>query len=72
MTEGARRAFTDHKPGRSLADRVDRAILAARKAVFPHHGLMPDRPPPFPVRGLAPWAAPPAGTLVTLPGGRRP
>jgi hypothetical protein len=32
--------LTDYEPGRSLADPVDRAIMATRKAVFSHHGLI--------------------------------
>ncbi len=41
MTEGAPAAFTDFEAGHNPADPVDRAIMAARKAVFPLHGLMP-------------------------------
>ena len=41
MTEGAAATFTDYESGHDPADPVDRAIMATRKAVFPHHGLMP-------------------------------
>jgi len=41
MTEGAPGTFTDYESGHDPADPVDRAIMATRKAVFPHHGLMP-------------------------------
>jgi acetoin utilization protein AcuC len=41
MTEGAPGTFTDYESGHNPADPVDRAIMAARKAVFPLHGLMP-------------------------------
>jgi acetoin utilization protein AcuC len=41
MTEGAPGTFTDYESGHNPADPVDRAIMATRKAVFPHHGLMP-------------------------------
>jgi hypothetical protein len=33
--------FADYESGYDPADPVDRAIMAIRKAVFPHHGLMP-------------------------------
>jgi acetoin utilization protein AcuC len=41
MTEGARAAFTPFSSGYDPADVVDRAIMATRTAVFPHHGLLP-------------------------------
>ncbi len=41
MTEGAPATYTDYEAGHDPADPVDRAIMATRKAVFPHHGLMP-------------------------------
>ena len=41
MTEGAPGTFTDYESGHNPADPVDRAIMATRKAAFPHHGLMP-------------------------------
>jgi acetoin utilization protein AcuC len=41
MTEGAFGAFASFEGGHDPADAVDRAIMAARKAVFPLHGLMP-------------------------------
>jgi len=41
MTEYAPAAFKDYESGHDPADPVDRAIMAARKAVFPRHGLMP-------------------------------
>jgi acetoin utilization protein AcuC len=41
MTEGAPARYTDYDAGHDPADRVDQAILATRKAVFPLHGLMP-------------------------------
>ena len=41
MTEGAPGTFTDYESGHNPADPVDRAIMATRKAVFPHYGLMP-------------------------------
>ena len=41
MTEGAPGTYTDYESGHNPADPVDRAIMATRKAVFPHHGLMP-------------------------------
>jgi acetoin utilization protein AcuC len=41
MTEGAPGTYADYESGYDPADPVDRAIMAARKAVFPHHGLMP-------------------------------
>jgi acetoin utilization protein AcuC len=41
MTEDAPATYTDYESGHDPADPVDRAIMATRKAVFPHHGLMP-------------------------------
>jgi len=44
MTEGGQGHFdpkADFDDGYNPADPVDQAILATRKAVFPHHGLMP-------------------------------
>jgi acetoin utilization protein AcuC len=41
MAEGAPVIFADYKSGHDPAEPVDRAIMATRKAVFPHHGLMP-------------------------------
>ena len=41
MTESGAAAFADYESGHDPADPVDRAIMATRKAVFPHHGLMP-------------------------------
>jgi len=41
MTEGAPGTFVDYESGHNPADPVDRAIMATRKAVFPHYGLMP-------------------------------
>jgi acetoin utilization protein AcuC len=41
MTEGAAGTFTDYESGHDPADPVDRAIMATRKAAFPHYGLLP-------------------------------
>ena len=44
MTEGGQGHFdslTAFETGYNLADPVDQAIMATRKAVFPLHGLMP-------------------------------
>jgi acetoin utilization protein AcuC len=41
MTEGAFGVFASFEGGYDPADAVDRAIMAARKAAFPLHGLMP-------------------------------
>ena len=41
MTEGAFGVFPSFEGGYDPADAVDQAIMAARKAVFPLHGLMP-------------------------------
>jgi len=41
MTEGAAASFSPFSSGYDPGDRVDRAIMATRKAVFPLHGLLP-------------------------------
>ena len=41
MTDGAVPQVTDLSAGYDPADPVDQAILATRRAVFPHHGLDP-------------------------------
>lgn len=42
MTDGAEPHWRDfHDHGYDPGDRVDQAILAARRAVLPHHGLLP-------------------------------
>jgi acetoin utilization protein AcuC len=41
MTEGTFGMFASFEGGYDPADAVDQAIMAARKAVFPLHGLMP-------------------------------
>ncbi|MGK4581476.1 acetoin utilization protein AcuC [Kitasatospora sp. HPMI-4] len=42
MTDGAEPHWRDfHEGGYDPADRLDQAILAARRAVYPHHGLLP-------------------------------
>jgi acetoin utilization protein AcuC len=41
LTMELARAFGPDPHHGDPADPVDRAVLAARKAVFPHHGLMP-------------------------------
>ncbi|GAA4854153.1 acetoin utilization protein AcuC [Kitasatospora terrestris] len=42
MTDGATPDWKDfHDGGYDPGDRLDQAILAARRAVLPHHGLMP-------------------------------
>ena len=41
MTEGAAASFSPFSSGYNPGDRVDRAIMATRKAVFPLHGLLP-------------------------------
>lgn len=43
MTDGADPVMTDWTQGYDPADRLDQAILATRRAVFPHHGLDPLR-----------------------------
>ncbi|WP_371497756.1 acetoin utilization protein AcuC [Kitasatospora sp. NBC_00374] len=42
MTDGVKPDWRDfHDHGYDPGDRLDQAILAARRAVFPHHGLLP-------------------------------
>ncbi len=42
MTDGVTPHWTDfHDGGYDPADRLDQAILATRRAVLPHHGLIP-------------------------------
>jgi acetoin utilization protein AcuC len=41
MTEGAEPSFVPFEGGYDPDDRVDRAIMATRSAVFPSHGLFP-------------------------------
>jgi acetoin utilization protein AcuC len=41
MTDGADASFRPWESGCDPADPVDRAVLATRRAVFPHHGLDP-------------------------------
>ena len=41
MTDGTEPEFARFESGYDLADPVDQAIMATRKAVFPEHGLMP-------------------------------
>lgn len=41
MTDGVQASFRSFSSGYDPADAVDRAILATRTAVFPHHGLLP-------------------------------
>jgi acetoin utilization protein AcuC len=41
MTDGASAAFSPFASGYDPGDVVDRAIMATRTAVFPHHGLLP-------------------------------
>jgi len=42
MTDGAKPDWRDfHDHGYDPEDRLDQAVLAARRAVFPHHGLIP-------------------------------
>ena len=41
MTEGAAASFVPFEGGYDPDDRVDRAIMATRSAVFPSHGLFP-------------------------------
>jgi acetoin utilization protein AcuC len=43
MTDGRAPVVTDWTAGYNPSDPVDRAILATRRAVFPHHGLDPLR-----------------------------
>ena len=42
MTDGTEPEFARFESGYNLADRVDQAIIATRRAVFPEHGLMPE------------------------------
>ncbi|RKN09809.1 acetoin utilization protein AcuC [Streptomyces radicis] len=41
MTDGRAPRWRDWADGYDPADTVDRAILATRRAVYPHHGLLP-------------------------------
>jgi acetoin utilization protein AcuC len=41
MTEGAAASFSPFSSGYDPGDRMDRAIMATRSAVFPLHGLLP-------------------------------
>ena len=41
MTDGMSAEWKDFDAGYDPADRLDQAVLATRKAVFPHHGLLP-------------------------------
>jgi len=41
MTDGATASFSPFSSGYDPGNRVDRAIMATRKAVFPLHGLLP-------------------------------
>lgn len=43
MTDGATPVVSDWSSGYHPEDPLDQAILATRRAVFPHHGLDPDR-----------------------------
>jgi acetoin utilization protein AcuC len=43
MTDGADPKVVDWSTGYDPADPIDRAIVATRRAVFPHHGLDPER-----------------------------
>jgi acetoin utilization protein AcuC len=43
MTDGVTPVVTDWSTGYDPGDPVDRAVLATRRAVFPHHGLDPER-----------------------------
>jgi acetoin utilization protein AcuC len=43
MTDGVVPKVVDWRSGYDPADQVDRAILATRRAIFPHHGLDPER-----------------------------
>jgi len=43
MTDGASPVVTDWSSGYDPSNALDQAILATRRAVFPHHGLDPDR-----------------------------
>ncbi|BBJ41948.1 hypothetical protein SSPO_046660 [Streptomyces antimycoticus] len=42
MTDGREPSWREFaESGYDPADRLDQAILATRRAVFPHHGLLP-------------------------------
>ena len=41
MTDGMPALWKDFDGGYDPADRLDQAVLATRRAVFPHHGLLP-------------------------------
>ncbi|MFC1437854.1 acetoin utilization protein AcuC [Streptacidiphilus sp. N1-10] len=41
MTDGMAATWKDFDGGYDPADRLDQAVLATRRAVFPHHGLLP-------------------------------
>ena len=41
MTDGMAALWKDFDGGYDPADRLDQAVLATRRAVFPHHGLLP-------------------------------
>jgi acetoin utilization protein AcuC len=41
MTDGMPAEWKDFDAGYDPADRLDQAVLATRRAVFPHHGLLP-------------------------------
>ncbi|WP_042396408.1 acetoin utilization protein AcuC [Streptacidiphilus carbonis] len=41
MTDGMPAGWKDFDGGYDPADRLDQAVLATRRAVFPHHGLLP-------------------------------
>jgi acetoin utilization protein AcuC len=43
MTDGAEPQVIDWAAGYDPGSGLDQAILATRRAVFPHHGLEPDR-----------------------------
>jgi acetoin utilization protein AcuC len=43
MTDGASPVISSWSNGYDPADPIDQAILATRRAVFPHHGLDPER-----------------------------
>ena len=40
MTDGMSGSWKDFEDGYDPADRLDQAVLATRRAVFPHHGLL--------------------------------
>lgn len=42
MTDGGTAEFDDWSAGYNPADSLDRAVMATRQAVFPHHGLDPN------------------------------